>query len=127
VDGARVSWRLQFALLALVWGPSFLFIKVAVEDVAPVDVAFVRVALGAAVLLVLAYLLNYAVIRKAGATTAVTVTYVVPVVSTLLGVIVLAEGLDWNQPAGAAVVLVSVAASQGLLSSRRTRRRSRAT
>ena len=68
-----------------------------------------------------AYILNFAILRAAGATIASTVIYVVPIVSTLLGVVVLAEGLEWNQPLGAAVVLVSVAASQGLL---RTRRRS---
>lgn len=68
-----------------------------------------------------AYILNFAVLRAAGAMTASTVTYVVPIVSTVLGITVLGEGLEWNQPAGAAIVLLSVAASQGLL---RTRRRS---
>jgi drug/metabolite transporter (DMT)-like permease len=70
-----------------------------------------------------AYILNFAIIRAAGATTASTVTYVVPLVSTVLGVTVLGEGLAWNQPLGAAIVLLSVAASQGLL---RSPRRSRA-
>ena len=69
----------------------------------------------------IAYILNYSVVRQAGATTASTVTYVVPVVSTLLGVIVLGEGLTWNEPVGAAIVLGSVAASQGLLRVRRRR------
>ncbi len=63
----------------------------------------------------LAYILNYAVVRQAGATTASTVTYLVPVFSTLLGVVVLGEALSWNEPVGAVVVLGSVAASQGLL------------
>lgn len=70
-----------------------------------------------------AYILNFAIIRAAGATTASTVTYVVPLVSTVLGVTVLGEGLAWHQPLGAAVVLLSVAASQNLL---RSPRRSRA-
>ena len=60
-----------------------------------------------------AYVLNYAILRAAGATTAATVTYVVPVFSTLLGAIVLGEGLHWNQPAGAAVLLAGIAISQG--------------
>jgi drug/metabolite transporter (DMT)-like permease len=68
-----------------------------------------------------AYILNFAILRAAGATTASTVTYVVPIVSTILGITILDEGLEWNQPVGAAIVLLSVAASQGLL---RTRRRS---
>ena len=46
------DWRPRFALLALIWGSSFLSIKVAVDVLAPVDVAFSRVTLGAAVLVV---------------------------------------------------------------------------
>lgn len=67
-----------------------------------------------------AYVLNYAVVRAAGATTASTVTYVIPVVSTVLGVVVLAEPLRWNQPVGAAVLFTGIAISQGRL--RRLRR-----
>ena len=66
-----------------------------------------------------AYILNYAVVRLAGATTASTVTYLVPIVSTALGIAVLSEHLAWNQPAGAAVVLASVAFSEGLIGRRR--------
>lgn len=62
-----------------------------------------------------AYILNYAIVRMAGATTASTVTYLVPVVSTALGIVVLSEQLEWNQPVGAALVLASVAYSEGLL------------
>ncbi len=58
-----------------------------------------------------AYVLNYVVVRRAGVTTASTVTYLVPVVSTLLGVVVLGEALRWNEPAGAAIVLAGVAIS----------------
>lgn len=62
-----------------------------------------------------AYILNYAIIRRAGATTASTVTYLVPLFSTVLGIVVLGEGFTWNEPAGAAVVLGGVAFAQGLL------------
>jgi drug/metabolite transporter (DMT)-like permease len=65
-----------------------------------------------------AYILNYAVVRLAGATTASTVTYLVPLVSTALGIAVLGEHLEWNQPAGAALVLASVAFSEGLIGRR---------
>jgi drug/metabolite transporter (DMT)-like permease len=65
-----------------------------------------------------AYILNYAVVRLAGATTASTVTYLVPLVSTALGIAVLGEHLVWNQPAGAAIVLASVAYSEGLIGRR---------
>lgn len=63
----------------------------------------------------LAYALNYAIVRAAGATTASTVTYLVPVFATLLGVIVLGERLSWNQPLGAAILLSGIAVSQGRL------------
>jgi EamA-like transporter family protein len=44
-----------------------------------------------------------------------TVTYLVPIFSTVLGVVVLGEGLSWNQPVGAAVVLLGEALTQGRL------------
>jgi drug/metabolite transporter (DMT)-like permease len=51
----RRSWLLM-ALLAALWGASYLFIKVALEDdVPPIFVVFVRIALGALVLVPLAW------------------------------------------------------------------------
>lgn len=52
-----------------------------------------------------AYVLMHAIVRAAGASTFSTVTYVIPVVSTTLGVVLLSEPLSWNEPVGAAVVL----------------------
>jgi drug/metabolite transporter (DMT)-like permease len=50
----RRSWLLM-ALLAALWGASYLFIKVALEDdVPPIFLVFARIALGAAVLVPLA-------------------------------------------------------------------------
>ncbi len=60
-----------------------------------------------------AYALNYAIVRSAGATIASTVTYLIPVFATVLGVLVLGEALSWNQPAGAAILLAGIAVSQG--------------
>lgn len=45
------QWLPRFVLLSAIWGTSFLFIKVGVESFAPLQVAWVRVALGALVLL----------------------------------------------------------------------------
>jgi drug/metabolite transporter (DMT)-like permease len=59
-----------------------------------------------------AFLLQYGLVRDAGATVAATVTYVVPIVSTLAGVLVLGEALTWNEPAGTAVILIGAALSQ---------------
>ncbi len=60
----------------------------------------------------IAYVLNYKVIGIAGATTASTVTYVIPVFATVLGIVVLGEHLTWNEPLGAAIVLFGVAISE---------------
>lgn len=66
----------------------------------------------------LAYVLMHAIVRAAGASTFSVVTYVIPVVSTALGCLVLGEPLAWNQPAGAAVVLAAVWLSARLESTR---------
>ncbi len=63
----------------------------------------------------LAFVLNFRVIRFAGATTSASVTYLMPIVATIIGVVVLRERLNWYQPVGALVVLIGVAVSQGLL------------
>jgi drug/metabolite transporter (DMT)-like permease len=74
---------------------------------------------GAASLLVLgvlgsgvAFAINYALVRSRGATAASTVTYLIPVFSTLLGATVLGETLHWNQPAGTALLLFGIAITQ---------------
>jgi drug/metabolite transporter (DMT)-like permease len=67
----------------------------------------------------LAYMLQFDVVRGAGATVSTTVTYLIPVVSVLLGVVVLGEHLAWPQLLGAAIVLVS-AVVIGLPARRRT-------
>lgn len=61
----------------------------------------------------IAYLLNYRLIRDEGPTTASMVTYIVPVVAVVLGVLVLGEPLTWELFAGAAVVVLGVALAEG--------------
>lgn len=67
----------------------------------------------------IAYLLNYRLIRDEGPTSASMVTYVVPVVAVLLGVLVLGEPLTWELFAGAAVVIAGVALAEGRLGTAR--------
>jgi drug/metabolite transporter (DMT)-like permease len=67
----------------------------------------------------IAFLLNFRVIRLAGSTASTSVTYLMPIVATVVGVSFLDEHIVWNQPAGALVVLAGVAVSQGLLARRR--------
>jgi len=63
----------------------------------------------------LAFVLNFRVIQYAGASTSASVTYLIPIVATAIGVVGLGEALEWYQPVGAMVVLAGVAVSQGLL------------
>ncbi|MFG2313090.1 DMT family transporter [Streptomyces sp. NPDC048566] len=52
-SGARraLDWRIRFAALSLIWGFSFLFIKVGTEGYAPFQVTFGRLLFGTAVLM----------------------------------------------------------------------------
>jgi drug/metabolite transporter (DMT)-like permease len=72
----------------------------------------------------IAFALNYAIVRAKGATTASTVTYLIPVFSTALGATVLAEPLYWNEAVGAVVLLIGIAISQGRLRATAVRSRS---
>jgi drug/metabolite transporter (DMT)-like permease len=60
-----------------------------------------------------AYALNFAVIKKAGPSTASTIAYVIPVVAVAFGVLLLNEPLSWNEPVGGLIVLIGAAISQG--------------
>lgn len=68
----------------------------------------------------LAFVINMRNIRLVGASTASTVTYLIPVFAVAVGVLVLDEKLAWYQPLGALVVLLGVAVSQGFLRPRRS-------
>jgi drug/metabolite transporter (DMT)-like permease len=60
----------------------------------------------------LAFVLMYAIANVVGTMAAATVAYVIPLFSTLFGVVLLGEGLTFNEPVGAAVVLLGIAISQ---------------
>jgi drug/metabolite transporter (DMT)-like permease len=61
------------------------------------------------------FALNYEIVRARGAALASTVTYLMPVFSTVLGAAVLGETLHWNQAAGTVLLLAGIAISQGRL------------
>lgn len=63
----------------------------------------------------LAFVLNMRNIRLIGASRSSMVTYLMPIFSILVGVIVLHEHLTWYQPVGGLIVLLGVAVSQGVL------------
>ena len=66
-----------------------------------------------------AYIWNQNTLRAWGPTRASTVTYITPVVGVALGILILGEGLSWNEPVGAIVVFLGI-----LLAQDRLRRRS---
>ncbi|MBP2352273.1 drug/metabolite transporter (DMT)-like permease [Kribbella aluminosa] len=67
----------------------------------------------------LAFVLNMRNIRLIGASRSSMVTYLMPVFSILVGVIVLHEHITWYQPVGGLIVLAGVAVSQGLVTNLR--------
>jgi drug/metabolite transporter (DMT)-like permease len=60
----------------------------------------------------LTFVLNYSLIRDVGATVTSTVAYVMPIVSTLLGIVALGEPLRWYEPVGAAIIVVGAVLTQ---------------
>jgi hypothetical protein len=67
----------------------------------------------------LAFLIHLRNIRLGGASAASLVTYLVPLVAVVVGMLVLGERLTWYQPVGALIVLAGVTVSQGLPGRRR--------
>jgi drug/metabolite transporter (DMT)-like permease len=67
----------------------------------------------------LAYLLFYRLINDVGATSASLVTYLIPVVAVILGVLVQSDPLTWNIFVGAAIVVVAAALAEGRIGVRR--------
>lgn len=63
----------------------------------------------------MAFIWLFRVIALAGSVVSASVTYATPLVSTALGIVLLGESVTWNQPVGAAIVLVGAALVQGLL------------
>ncbi|WP_432585729.1 DMT family transporter [Streptomyces sp. HD1123-B1] len=59
-----------------------------------------------------AFLIQYGLVEEVGPTTAMMVTYFVPVIATAAGVAILGEHLSWNTPVGALVVLIGAALTQ---------------
>jgi drug/metabolite transporter (DMT)-like permease len=82
----------------------------------PISVqAFGAVVLLGALATGLAFVWMFRVIAIAGSVVSASVTYATPLVSTLLGIVVLGEAVSWNQPVGAVIVLLGAAMVQGLI------------
>lgn len=107
----------QVSLAAVMLVPVLFLTGAQPPGLITVNVALAMFALGA-VSSGVAYIWNFQIVSRAGATTASSVTYLTPVVAALVGVAFLGEKLTWNQPVGALIVLTGVAISQGHLTPR---------
>jgi len=104
--GLMIMGTLQIAPVALVTGYAH----------APITTSVVLAMLALGVVgSGIAYILNYVVIHRSDATTASTVTYVITLVAVVSGAVVLGEHISWNQPVGAALVILGAATAQGLI------------
>lgn len=56
--GRRIPWQAKFGALALIWGASFLLMKIGLEALAPVQIAALRILCGAATVLATAVLVG---------------------------------------------------------------------
>ncbi|SFF65690.1 Permease of the drug/metabolite transporter (DMT) superfamily [Actinacidiphila alni] len=59
-----------------------------------------------------AFLIQYGLVAEKGPTIGSMVTYLIPIVATAAGVLLLGESLSWNEPVGAAVILTGAALTQ---------------
>jgi drug/metabolite transporter (DMT)-like permease len=60
----------------------------------------------------LAFLVQYGLVAEKGPTIGAMVTYLIPIVATAAGVLLLGESLSWNEPVGALVILAGAALTQ---------------
>ncbi|PWJ54937.1 Permease of the drug/metabolite transporter (DMT) superfamily [Quadrisphaera granulorum] len=121
-DGPLALASAQVLLAACLMAPVLLITGATPTAPVTADVVAAMLALGALCSGV-AYVLNFRIVAVAGASTASSVTYVTPVVAAVVGVTVLGEHVQWNQPLGAVVVLTGIAVSQGLHRTVTSRRR----
>lgn len=72
-----------------------------------------------------AFLIQYGLVAEKGPTIGAMVTYLIPIVATAAGVLLLGEALHWNEPVGAVVILAGAALTQRRPGSSRRSRRER--
>jgi drug/metabolite transporter (DMT)-like permease len=61
----------------------------------------------------LAYVMYYQLLSQVGSAIGSAVTYLSPIVGVILGILLLGETISWNEPVGAAIVLLGAAVAQG--------------
>jgi len=102
---------MQITLAAITLLPLYLYNGIG-QDRYRVGPILAMIALGA-VGTGFAYIWNFSIIASAGSSIASSVTYVTPVVAVFVGWLFKGEQITWNQPVGAAIVILGAAISQG--------------
>lgn len=102
---------MQITLAAISLLPLYLYDGIA-QDHYRAGPILAMIALGA-VGTGFAYIWNFSIIASAGSSIASSVTYVTPVVAVFVGWLFKGEQITWNQPVGAAIVILGAAISQG--------------
>ena len=103
----------QLSLGALMTGLAVVFLS-STPTKWPLDGVIAMLVLGV-ICTGAAFVINFELVRRAGAMPSAMVTYGTPIVSTFSGVLFLREQLHWYEPVGALVVLFGVAQVQGLI------------
>ncbi|WP_433870221.1 DMT family transporter [Saccharopolyspora sp. CA-218241] len=112
LTGPDIPPPLALAAMQMVAATGLAVLALPIDGLRPIGwdpVALLAVAVLGVLGTGLAFALNYQLIADEGATTASTVAYLMPIVSVLLGRLVLDEPLGWRVLAGMAVVLLGVA------------------
>ena len=91
--------------------PFYLYVGIA-EDMYELGPVLAMIALGVFGS-GFAYIWNFSIIAAAGSSIASTVTYLTPVVAVFVGWLFLGENISWHEPAGALLVIIGAAWSQG--------------
>ncbi len=140
------AWLL-FLAVAVLWGIPYLFIRVALEEVDPIVVVFVRVGIAALILLpvalfqlpssvpsweaagsvlaltvggtALAQLVLFRMLALLGSARLSLVTYLMPAFALVYGALVLDEQVTWWTLGGLALILAGVALASGAVRLRR--------
>jgi len=101
----------QLIMAAITLLPFYLYDGISQDNYRPANI-FAMLALG-----ILgsgfAYIWNFSIIAAAGSSIASSVTYLTPVVAVLVGWLFLGEVIVWHEPAGALLVILGAAVSQG--------------
>ena len=111
----RPEGPLSLATAQLICGTMMLAVLTPIATRAPHGVAAKHVLSILALGVVgtgLTFVLNYSLVRDVGATVTSTVAYVMPIVSTLLGIVALGEPLEWYEPVGAAIIILGAVLAQ---------------